>query len=802
MGVFQTIFNQPSRSYAPTEASTPPAAATAPEVDKESQQRAERRAQYYSAAADPRLRKEWDHILQQEQRSRRPKRPPSAKQVVPVSLGGVSQPLQSLNGLPKTLHNRTKDEEDNDEFYTPFSSPQASPRTPALDLSVTHSVIPMQSLSLAAAEHDRNHSRSSSLNSASSFASTSEDNYTNYSWSEGHGSQDTQLTRVSSRASRHSKQRSESSVNPSSSEWGNEIRWLVPPETTPPVPAPRRAHTISAPSTTSLSSSQSHGSRSSGRSSSRSGRSKTEPVRPRPKRRMSEIQEEHEDDVIRSSMDEAEPAAAADANNKQQPQVTAFGVLTPQRRKSQSDRTRSQPKKKSLGALSETSSTSSSTRTADLPLLVPHAEPTTYTSLVFPRSNYQPAKHPDRLTGSVNVVQLGVASTTMTTISITKGAAETLNRNRKFSFPITLSTPRNSAEMPSHLASHETPIVSLTSHTPTPSKVQTNQVLVQVWCVALEGLDVLLTREKSKNADGYGFVPGRGFCGRVVEAGYGVSNLRKGDWVMGLLEVAKSGALSEFVVIEKRRITRCPAPTSSLTAEHLAVLAVCGVAAYRATSTLPGPHKDSRILVLQAHDGTGALVAQQLVAAGARVTVQIASADVMEALRGLKLEAVKIGAPLAVLRALGEQDEDGLGAFDAVVDTVGGKEIWESCKAVFGVMGQFTTIVGDSADAVMSRNAHVKSNMRSLRRAFTKSDNRFIGYEWVSPSNEVDHEGKDIRDSLASACALATEGLVRPRIAENLIVPFERAPDILNGWGGQSAAASLLQGAVAVVRLQ
>ena len=528
MGVFQTIFNQPSRSYASPDAETLQTVAAAPTVDNESQQRAERRSQYYSAAADPRLRKEWNQILQQEKRPRS-RRPASAGQL-------PNQPPLQLNGSPKVLVNRTKDEDDNDEFYTPFTSPQASPQTPALDL-VNSSVLPMQSLSLTAEPKRSPLSRSSSLNrsSASSFASTSEDNYTNYSWSEGRGSEDTHLTSVSSRTSRHSKQRSESSVNviaasAHSSEWGNEIRWLVPPEKSNPTP--KRAHTFSAPSTTSLTSSQSHSSRSSGRSS-KSGRSKTEPVRPRPKRRMSEIQEELEDDVARSSLDEAESIAGV----TKQPQVTAF----PQRRKSQSDRTRShQQKKKSLGALSETSSTtSSSTRTADLPLLVPHAEPTTYTSLVFPRANYQPAKHPDRLTSSVDVVHSGVASTTMTTISVTKGAAETLNRSRKFSFPTMLSTPRNSAETPSHLVSQETSIVSLTSHTPSPSKVQTNQVLVQVWCVALEGLDVLLTREKSKNADGYGFVPGRGFCGRVIEAGYGVSNLRKGEWVMGLLDVAK-----------------------------------------------------------------------------------------------------------------------------------------------------------------------------------------------------------------------------------------------------------------------
>ncbi|CAG8679673.1 4171_t:CDS:2, partial [Acaulospora colombiana] len=184
-------------------------------------------------------------------------------------------------------------------------------------------------------------------------------------------------------------------------------------------------------------------------------------------------------------------------------------------------------------------SSTTSVRTADLPALLPHAEPTTYTSLVFPRANYQPAKHPDRITSSVDVVSTGVGSTTMSTISVTKHAAESLTRNRKFSLPNVI-TPRSSVDStPSHLMIDDTPFVSLTSHVASPSKIQSNQVLVKVECVALEGLDVTLAREKSKTADGYGFIPGRGFCGRVLEAGYGVSTVRKGDWVMGLLEVAK-----------------------------------------------------------------------------------------------------------------------------------------------------------------------------------------------------------------------------------------------------------------------
>ncbi|PVF96320.1 hypothetical protein CPB86DRAFT_709243 [Serendipita vermifera] len=811
MGVLQTLFNQPSRTYsdpATQQKAGPPQDAKAPAGDPVAsaaaaeEERMARRSQYYSAASDPRLRKEWEYLLQQDKRPRT-RRPASAG---PGVANGQRPPLQTLpvpRGTPKAPAAGSKDDDEKEEFFTPHTSPQASPQRAALDLASYSPVIPMQSLTLAASPETARPSRiapssiassSSSINpSYASSVTSSDDNYTNYSWSAGApASEDTHITIASSsRSSRHSKSRTDYPTNDPEKEptadWAKDLRQLTHSEGSTSTAAPRRSHTISAPSTTTLSSLSSGSSRASSRTSSKassrsSGRSKTEPVRPRAKRRMSEIQEEVEDDAT-TNRSEEDPLSNP---------VTGFGVI-PQRRRSQSSQTRSHAKKKSLSTHSEASSTTS-VRTADLPALLPHAEPTTYTSLVFPRANYQPAKHPDRITGSVDVVSTGVGSTTMSTISVTKHAAESLNRSRKFSLPNVI-TPRSSIEStPSHLMIDETPFVSLTSHIASPSKIQSNQVLVKVECVALEGLDVTLAREKSRTADGYGFIPGRGFCGRVLEAGYGVSNVRKGDWVMGLLEVAKSGALAEFVVLDKRRVHRTPPPTASLSAEHLAVLAVSGIASHRAVSTLPGNLKDSRVLVLQAHDGAGMLAAQELVAAGARVVVQIATEDLLETLRGLKLEAVKIGAPQAVLQAL-----EGNDSFDAVIDTVGGKDMWETCKKLIGDAGQFTTIVGDSPHAALSRNAHVRSNMRSLKLAFKKNES--VGYEWVSPSAEVDSEGKDIRDSLEAVCSLAVEGNIRPRVSPDMIVPFERAPDLLNGVHPDAPAAYLLKGGTAVVRL-
>ncbi|KAG8774704.1 hypothetical protein FRC15_001108 [Serendipita sp. 397] len=820
------IFNHPSRSYSspdaaneqsqgdladasnasPVSAKQSETKVTVVTVDEEAEKRAARRSQYYSAASDPRLRKEWEQILRQDPRSRT-RRPRSAGAVY-TSHNGVRRSSSlstqvytatpTVNGSSNSPTNTQKEDDDKDEFFTPHTSPQASPHTAALDLATV--TPPMQSLNVAAADgarqtqqsrQNREFSSASSNRSYASSVTSSDGNYSNYSW--GTGSEETQITVVSSRASRHSKHSSDptSDYGNATPEWAKNMRRLVPSEGTTGF-ASRR--TVSEPSNVSVVSSRSSSSRSSGNGR----RSKTEPIRPRTRRRMSEIQEEAEDDddVSRSSQDEETPL---DADGMTRPtQVSPFGVLnSPQRRKSQSSQTRSNGRKQALSTHSETSSVSS-IRTVDLPSLIPHAEPATYTSLVFPRASYQPSKHPERITNSVDMIHSGVGSTTMSTISITKHGAEILNRNRKFSLPGLLS-PRNSTDTPSHLLEDGAPIVSLSSHTPTPSKVQSNQVLVRVCCVALEGIDILLTREKSKSADGYGFVPGRGFCGHIIEAGLGVSNVRKGDWVIGLLDLSKSGALSEFVVVDKRRVHKSPVPTSSLTAEHLAVLAVSGVAAHRATSTFPGPIKDSKVLVLQAHDGSGALATQELVAAGAQVTVQIPDAGQVEKLRGLSLESVKVGTPLSVLGAFKGAE---VPPFNAVLDTVGGKDIWEACKRIFGPTGQFTTLVGDSPEAVLSFNAHVKSNMRSLKLAFRKNDNRSIGYEWVSPSAEVDQEGKDIRDSLAAACSLATDGHVRPRISPHLITTFERAPDILNGIRKESLAGELLAGAVAVVRLQ
>lgn len=187
-------------------------------------------------------------------------------------------------------------------------------------------------------------------------------------------------------------------------------------------------------------------------------------------------------------------------------------------------------------------SSSASRQTVDVPPLIPHSQSSGYSTLLMPRTVYTPSKHPERVDDFVDLAKTGIVGTTMSTISVTRHGAETIARRaRKMSLPHILmpGSGRRSFDLPEHLKGGVPNPVSFSNITPPPTKVQSHQVLVQVWCVALEGLDILLTRDRAKTPDGYGFVPGRGFLGKAMECGSSVSSIRRGDWVMGVLDVGK-----------------------------------------------------------------------------------------------------------------------------------------------------------------------------------------------------------------------------------------------------------------------
>ncbi|GLB33283.1 hypothetical protein LshimejAT787_0101670 [Lyophyllum shimeji] len=477
-------------------------------------------------------------------------------------------------------------------------------------------------------------------------------------------------------------------------------------------------------------------------------------------------------------------------------------------------------------------------------------------------------------------------------------------------------------------------------------------------------------------AAGVGYIPGRSFVGRVLECGWEVEEemFKRGDWVVGLLELKKCGALTEFIVVDRHRVHRAPYPlmphaglsplshaphviepptdrASSSTSpsrgspappgssdpsplpspsssrsnsgglpgahvpslsrnqstrqgppvpppslEELALLALCGIPAYRAIRTFalafsdgsPGDRVERnleyeepnalynkarakeaydgarrrRALVLRGHDGPGAMAVQMLVRRGWRVCVHVPFAclayegaglagvgasgseyrmrRVEERVRawggeevifddGEKGEGVDERGP--AVRVIERLCEDG-DVFDAVLDTVGGKEVWEAAerllKSVGGVgatgreggngngkkekpkkvgigVKQFTTLVGDTPGRIMpSAGDNLKAGLRSLNFGGGKSDGKKVegkvGYAWVSHAQDVDWEGEDIKETLGSVLRTVMEDGIRPWVGENTpdrVVPFEKAPRVF--VSGESS--QLTEGGTVVVKV-
>ena len=316
---------------------------------------------------------------------------------------------------------------------------------------------------------------------------------------------------------------------------------------------------------------------------------------------------------------------------------------------------------------------------------------------------------------------------------------------------------------------------------------------------------------------------------------------------------------------------------NDLTLEELALLPLCGIPAYRAvrtfiyafsslgeggsmaspiatvqnrsainskmTTTEHPQGRRRRVLVLRGHDGVGAMAVQLLAKRGWEVSVHVpfsassttydpttTEADHVDAFpMNIQERARNWGADeiifdeeagdgiddgrIAAIRVMESLREDG-DVFDAILDTVGGKEVREAGERLLRSTGvanattpsvygneapmsprdkakgvvQFTTLVGDVPERPIPTTAdHFRAGMRSFgvesgarngdegTTADLKGNK--VGYAWVSVAQDVDWEGEDISKTLSSVLRLALEERVRPVIgARYRIVPFEQAP--------------------------
>jgi threonine dehydrogenase-like Zn-dependent dehydrogenase len=103
---------------------------------------------------------------------------------------------------------------------------------------------------------------------------------------------------------------------------------------------------------------------------------------------------------------------------------------------------------------------------------------------------------------------------------------------------LSTATHRLRSDTPAHLRSQLPAPVDFSSHLKPPTKVSDNQVLVQVYAVAIDGFDLAVLDVKSR-ADVGKWVPGRSFVGRCLQVGSYEKELVRGDLIMGLCDVRK-----------------------------------------------------------------------------------------------------------------------------------------------------------------------------------------------------------------------------------------------------------------------
>ena len=291
-----------------------------------------------------------------------------------------------------------------------------------------------------------------------------------------------------------------------------------------------------------------------------------------------------------------------------------------------------------------------------------------------------------------------------------------------------------------------------------------------------------------------------------------------------------------------------------------------------------------RALVMRGHDGAGAMAVQMLVRRGWRVCVHVPFGCVRDeahhaAAKGNQEEKMndedKEGWYQYCMRMVEERirawggeevifddgeetdGDDGRGAavraidrlriegdmFDAVLDTIGGKEVWEASERLLRSLGrnldakakkdkknimcvkQFTTLVGDSPGrTIPSAKDNLKAGFRSLNISVGRGvgggekqeGGGKVGYAWVSVAHDVDWEGEDVSETLDAVLRLTVEDGVRPWVgpdekelgktkgksnvkcvaAGRRVMSFEKAPEVF-----VSGSRALADGGTVVIKV-
>lgn len=223
------------------------------------------------------------------------------------------------------------------------------------------------------------------------------------------------------------------------------------------------------------------------------------------------------------------------------------------------------------------------------------------------------------------------------------------------------------------------------------------QVLVDVHAASVNGADWKVRAGSYAPITKFPYVPGRDFSGVVAALGAGVTDLKVGDPVFGVVEQVADGCYAEKVAIRSAIVAKKPAGLSHVECASLALIGLTALVSIEDTLKL----KSGETILIQGGAGGVASFAIQLARhVGARV-ISTASAANLDYVRGLGADQV--------IDYNAQDFTKAVSGCDAVFDTVGGDVATRS----FAVLrpGGRAAFIGSGASAPASP----RSDAASLR---------------------------------------------------------------------------------------
>ncbi|HVA62514.1 MAG TPA: NADP-dependent oxidoreductase [Terriglobales bacterium] len=262
-----------------------------------------------------------------------------------------------------------------------------------------------------------------------------------------------------------------------------------------------------------------------------------------------------------------------------------------------------------------------------------------------------------------------------------------------------------------------------------------DEVLVAIRNVGVNPVDWKMRQgQLARAATPFPLTMGRDFAGEVIEAGGKAIDFQPGERVFGFAQ----GAYAEFATVAAGNLAHMPA---NLTFDTAAALPTPGLTAYQLVNQALGLQRGQTVLIHGAGGAVGSLAVQLALHRGARVLATDVNSEL-----GYVTE---LGAA-QVFDAHGEPFEEAVGAVDAVLDLVGGETLRRS-YAVVRRGGVVATTVGSVDEAEAERHG-----VRAVAFVMRAS-----------------------AEDLAQVAALASQGVLRPRIAQVLpLAEARRAQDL------------------------